>query len=133
MELAVSGDTVTVESLAPPPLYLQTIELEVGFRPRGLKINETFSADEMAADFIRAFNGIVFSINEIISFEFHGEKLEGVVKSISTLELADEQRKGVPVSDLWRNSSAGILMDKTDITLMKAGDSAIKINYSAKK
>ncbi|KAL4260658.1 Vesicular-fusion protein SEC18 [Pleurotus pulmonarius] len=96
-------------------------------------MNETFSADEMAADCIRAFNGVVFSTNEIISFEFHGEKLGGVVKSISTLELAGEQRKGVPVSDLWRDSSAGILMDKTDITLMKAGDSAIKMKYSAKK
>lgn len=132
------GDVVTVEPLPPPPhplapSYLQSIDLEMGFMRRGHEIAETFSADEMAKTFLRAFNGIVFATDEIFVFEYHGQNLKCVVKAISTLELADEQRRGMSSSDQRRNPNAGILMDKTDVTVMKAGDSAIKIKSSAKK
>ncbi|KAF7432705.1 transport between ER and Golgi ATPase protein [Pleurotus ostreatus] len=132
------GDFITVEPLPPSPhplapSYLQSIDLEMGFMRRGHEIAETFSADEMAKNFLRAFNDIVFAIDEIFVFEYHGQNLKCVVKAISTVELADEQRKGIPSSNQRRNLDAGILMDKTDVTVMKAGDSAIKIKSSAKK
>ncbi len=138
MGLSVSGDIVTVEPLpsSPHPLapsYLQSLDLEVGFMRRGHEIAETFSAYEMAKNFLRAFNEIVFAIDEVLVFEYHGQNLKCVVKALSTLELADEQRKGIPPSDQRRNPDAGVLMDKTDVTVMKAGDSAIKIKSSAKK
>ena len=53
--------------------YLQSLDLEVGFLRRGQEIAEQFSADEMAKNFIRAFNGMVFGIGEILVFDFHGQ------------------------------------------------------------
>ena len=137
--LSLTGDQATVESLPPPPhpsalLFLQAIDVEVGFLRRGFEIAEQFSSDEMTRNFIKAFNGIVMSSDQIIVFEFHGHNLKGTIKSISTLELADEQRGGArggrnPAS----RQNAGILMDKTVVNFLKAPDSKIKIKSSSKK
>ena len=117
------------------PSFLQAIDLEVGFFRRGLDVAEQFSADEMARNFIKAFSGIVMSTEEVIAFEFHGQNLKATVKSVAVLDLADEQRKGVPNGGKRTvgHEHMGILFEKTDVTLMKAPDSNIKIKSSAKK
>lgn len=137
--LSLSGDQATIDSLpAPPhpaaPAYLQSVDLEVGFLRRGHEIAEQFSADEMARNFVKAFSGILLSQDEVIVFEFHGQNLKATVKFVTVLELADEQRKGVPANQRTSNlRNMGILMEKTDVTFLKAPDSAIKIKSSAKK
>jgi vesicle-fusing ATPase len=137
--LSVTGDEVSVEPLPPPPnplapSYLQSLDLEVGFLRKVNEPPEAFKADEMAKNFLKAFNNILFAVDEILVFEFHGQKLKAVVKSVGVLELADEQRRGAaPKSQRRQQTNFGILMDKTDITFMKASDSAIKIKSSAKK
>lgn len=139
MGLSITGDQVTVESLPQPPhptapSYLQSIDLEIGFLRRGHEIGEQFSADEMARNFLKAFGGIVMSVDEILVFEFHGQNLKATVKSVSVLDLADEQRRGgLDGPRSVNHEYIGILMDKTDVTFMKAPDSAIKIKSSAKK
>ncbi|KAG5648754.1 hypothetical protein DXG03_000101 [Asterophora parasitica] len=139
--LSLTGDQVTVEPLPPPPhpsapSFLQSIDIEVGFLRLRHEIAEQFSADEMARNFIKAFSGIVMSVDEILVFEYHGQNLKATVKGVSVLDLADEQRRGVPGGGAQRSVNhqyVGILMDKTDVTFMKAPDSAIKIKSSAKK
>ncbi|RDB20001.1 Vesicular-fusion protein sec18 [Hypsizygus marmoreus] len=137
--LSVAGDQTTVDPLPPPPhpaspSYLQSIDLEIGFLRRGHEIAEQFSADEMARNFIKAFNGVLMSVDEVLVFEFHGQNLKATVRAVSILDLADEQRRGT--SDAQRSPNheyMGIMMDKTDVTFMKASDSAIKIKSSSKK
>lgn len=138
--LSLTGDQATVEPMPPPPhpaapSFLQAIDLEVGFLRRGLEITEQFSADEMAKNFIKAFSGIVMSTEEVIAFEFHGQNLKATIKSVAVLDLADEQRKGIPNGGQRTvgHEHMGILFEKTDVTFMKAPDSAIKIKSSAKK
>ncbi|KAG6910791.1 hypothetical protein DXG01_007679 [Tephrocybe rancida] len=138
--LSLSGDQVSVDILPPPPhpsapAYLQSIDLEVGFLRRGLEIAEQFSADDMARNFMSAHNGVVMSVGEILVFEYHGQNLKAIVKAVSTLDLADEQRRGAPPVEQrsGRQQNFGIVMQKTDVTFMKASDSAIKIKSSAKK
>jgi vesicle-fusing ATPase len=138
--LSVSGDQVTIDPLPPPPhpqapQFLQSIDIEVGFLRRGQEIAEVFSADEMTRNFLKAFNGIVFAAGQTLAFEFHGQNLKAAVKSLSVVELADEQRRGVSSFERGPGplQSMGILMDKTDVTFMKAPDSAIKIKSSSKK
>lgn len=129
-------DQVTVESLPPPPhpsapSFLQAIDIEVGFLKRGLEIAEQFSSDEMTRNFIKAFNGIAMSSDQVIVFEFHGHNLKVTIKSISILELAEEQRGSARGGPSRQN--VGILMEKTDVTFMKAPDSRIKIKSSSNK
>lgn len=137
--LSISGDSATVEPFPPPPhpsapSFLQSIDIEVGFLRRGHEIAEQFSADEMARNFVKAFSGILMSVDEVIVFEFHGQNLKATIKSVAVLDLADEQRRGAPGGQRSANHhQMGIIMEKTDITFMKAPDSAIKIKSSAKK
>ena len=122
--LSVSGDEVSVTRV-PDPIartYLQSLDLEVGFLKRGHEIAEQFSTDEMAKNFIRAFSGMIFGVDEILVFDFHGQNLKAVVKGLSVVELAN-----------GASNNMGILMDKTDVSFIKAGDSAIKLKSSSKK
>jgi vesicle-fusing ATPase len=133
--LSLTGDQATVEFLPPSPhpsapSFLQAIDIEVGFLRRGFEIAEQFSSDEMTRNFIKAFNGILMSSNQVIVFEFHGHNLKATIKSISILELADEQRGSAHGG---HNQNVGILMENTDVTFMKAPDSQIKIKSSSKK
>lgn len=137
--LSLTGDHATVEPLPPPPhpsalSFLQAIDIEIGFLRRGFEIAEQFSTDEMSRNFIKAFNGIAMSTDQVIVFEFHGYNMKGTIKSTSILELADEQRGSArggyhPAS----RQNVGVLMDKTDVNFMKAPDSQIKIKSSSKK
>jgi vesicle-fusing ATPase len=131
---------VTVTALpAPPhpsaPAFLETLTLEVGFLQRNLDVGVEFSADDMGATFVRGFGGVVFTIGQILVFEYHGQNLRCMVKSVSVLELAVEQRRGgMPgTNDGPTRTDSGIVMEKTDVTFMKEPNSKIRIKSSAKK
>lgn len=131
---------MTVAALPAPPHpsalpFLETLTLEAAFLQRNLEIAEEFSADDMGATFVRGFGGVVFTVGQILVFEYHGQNLKCVVKSVSVLELAAEQRRGgVPggASSGGRTDS-GVVMEKTDVTFMKEIQSKIKIKSSARK
>jgi vesicle-fusing ATPase len=106
------------------------IDIEVGFLCHGFEITKQFSSDEMTRDFIKAFNGIVMSSNQVIVFKFHGHNLKATIKLISIVELADEQRGSAHGG---HHQNVGILMENMDVTFMKVPDSQIKIKSSSKK
>lgn len=128
--LSLTGDKASIEPLPNPPnpsapAYLQAIDIEVGLVKRGFEPSEVFSADEMAKNFLKAFSGIIMTQDQTIAFEYHGHALRGVIKSAAQLEVP-----GNPPA-IMKNS--GIITSDTDVTLLKAGDSPIKIKSSAKK
>ncbi|PSR93809.1 hypothetical protein PHLCEN_2v4704 [Hermanssonia centrifuga] len=127
--LSLAGDEVTVEPLPFIPSYLQSVDLEVGFLKRGHEIAESFSADEMERNFLKAYNGILFTVGQLLVFEFHGQNLKVQVKGLSTVELADGQRRGGASA----STNLGVLMEKTQVTFIKAADSTIKLKSSGKK
>ena len=123
--LSSSGDEVTLQPL-PSQFsrnYLQTIDLEVAFLKRGHEIAEQFSTDEMASTFLRGHKEKIFGVGESLIFEFHGQNLRILVKSFSVVDLPGG----------GAGATMGILMEKTDITLVKAADSLIKLRGSSKK
>jgi vesicle-fusing ATPase len=87
----------------------------------------------MSRNFIKAFNGLVFSPSQILVFDFHGQNLNAVVKGIGHIELAANQQKPGSGRSAAPAGAFGILMEQTDVNWMKAPDSAIKIKNSARK
>jgi vesicle-fusing ATPase len=133
MGLSLTGDTVTIEPLPTErspgaPAYLESIDIEVGFFKKGQDQAQPFTADDMAKNFLRAFNGQIFATGEGLIFDFLGINLRGSVTNVQTLDLSDNQKRGGGAPP-----NMGILMDKTDVNFIKAGDSPIKIKSSAKK
>jgi vesicle-fusing ATPase len=138
MELSQAGDQVVVTPLPLPPhpkapLFLQHLELEVGFLRPKQEATEIFSADEMTHVFVETFDGIIFSTGQCFAFQFHRQILRTLVKSANVVELAQEQRRGASAEVASSQQTMGILMKKTDVVIMKAPDSAIKIQSSSKK
>ncbi len=123
---------------APP--FLETLTLEVGFLQRNLDIPEVFSVDDMGATFVRGFDGVIFTVGQTLVFNYHGQNLRCVVKSVGVLRLVVEQRhwgRGVPSatdeSDGGSRTDFGIVMEKTDVTFMKDPQSKIRIKPSTRK
>ncbi|KAF5333529.1 hypothetical protein D9611_002707 [Ephemerocybe angulata] len=137
--LSLTGDEASVEPLPSPPhpaapSFLQSIDIEIGFLKRGAEAREQFDAEDIARSFLKGFSGIVMSTEEIIVFEYHGYNLKGQIKAVSVLDLADEQRRGAPPQGRqFTHQDMGIIMEKTDVTFLKAPDSTIKLKSSAKK
>lgn len=81
----------------------------------------------MAQNFLRAYNGVIFSVGEYLIFDFHGQNLRLHVKGLQTVDLMN-----APPTQ-GQTGTSGVLMEKTDVTFMKAADSSIKLKSSAKK
>jgi len=104
---------------------MQAIDIEVGFVRRKADVGEVYLADDMAKNFIKAFNGIAMSTEQQIAFEYHGQPLKGTIKAVVLLEVP-----GNPAPII---QNTGIISSNTDVTFMKAPDSSIKIKSSGKK
>ncbi|KAI9451147.1 AAA-domain-containing protein [Lactarius psammicola] len=143
LDLLTTSDAVTVVALpAPPhpsaPLFLETLTLEVGFLRWNLDIAEVFSVDDMGAIFVRWFDGIIFTVGQILVFEYHGQNLRCIVKSVGVLELTAEQRRGgvagaADEPDDRSRTDFGIVMEKTDVRFIKDPLSKIRIEPSTRK
>ncbi|KIJ56942.1 hypothetical protein M422DRAFT_198294 [Sphaerobolus stellatus SS14] len=130
--LSITGDQITISPLNLPPseIFLEGLDIEIGFWKRTLEIAEQFSSDEMAKTFVRGFNGQIFAVNQQIVFDFHGQTLKGTIKGLTVIELPQEQRRrGASAASM----GLGVVMDRTDVSFIKAPDSRIKIKSSSKK
>lgn len=130
---SLSGDDVTIDMIhqTPGPPFLQSIDIQVGFIRNRSENQEPYSADEISLNFVKIFNGVVFAPGEILIFDFKGEKLKMTVTSMNVVELPDQQNNSRVGKQ--PHIEMGIVMDRTDVTVMKASDSMIKIKSSAKK
>ena len=96
--------------------------------------DKVFEADDIARVFSRSFGGMVLSAGQQLVYDHAGHKIRALVKSVSTLELAEEQQRSTRTfSQAPGHERRGILFEKTDISIMKAPDSSIQIKSSAKK
>lgn len=129
--LSLSGDAVTIDMFPQEPPYLQSIDVQVGFVRNTFENPVPYSADEISNNFSKIFNGVVFAPGELLTFDFKGEKLKMTVTSMSLVELSDKQNKSRSGKQL--QMEMGILMSGTDINIMKASESTIKIKSSSKK
>lgn len=75
--------------------------------------------------FLRAYEGLIFTIGQPLVFDFHGQNLKASVKGLHNLALSE---KGTSAG-----ARMGILTAQSEVNFMKDPASAIKIKSSAKK
>lgn len=139
MQFSLQEDNISVEPLPSPPhalapSYLQAVDLDVGFFQKSAVTNEVYAADDIAKTFAKQFSDMLLNVGEVFLLEYHGQTLKAAVKSLALYNLAEEQQKGGrDVRKAPGHSDMGVLFGKTDITVMKASDSPIKLKSSSKK
>ena len=74
---------------------------------------------------MQLYSGLPFALNEPIVFDFKGRNLKAIVKSLSVVDLSGEAGA--------QQASFGILTAQTDVSIVKDGNSKIKIKASGKK
>ncbi|PWN41506.1 AAA-domain-containing protein [Ceraceosorus guamensis] len=137
--LSAQGHVVRAEPYDPysqgPAVYLASLDVEVGFLRKGTEIAEVFDADEMQRNWVRAFEHHIFSIGQLLVFEFHGQNLKATVTGVEVVET-QPKRQGAgapPPPPSQHRSDKGILMRETSVNFIKAGDSGVKIKASGKR
>ncbi|KAG8218986.1 P-loop containing nucleoside triphosphate hydrolase protein [Butyriboletus roseoflavus] len=113
------------------PPYLQSIDLVASFLKKNYENPVPYDLDELISKFLNAYSGLVFAPGGILTMDFKSDKLKLTVASLGIVELAEEQQGGRRKNP--RHMEMGVMMQKTDITIMKEGGSPIKIKSSAKR
>jgi vesicle-fusing ATPase len=140
--LSASGHYVQVEAFDPyssgPGIYLAGLDIELSFFRRGMEATEQYDADEMARNFLRAFDAHIFTTGQLLVFEFHGQTLRAAVTGVSVVEADQLPKSGSknappPVPPRGHAVQRGILISQTQINFMQAADSTLKIKASGKR
>ncbi|KAI6018275.1 P-loop containing nucleoside triphosphate hydrolase protein [Pisolithus marmoratus] len=132
MELSLSGDSVSIGLLPSPPHsqappFLQSIDLYASFWKRGYVNDVPYNVDEMVQKFLAAYSGLVLAPGGILTVDFKGDKLKLVVASMNVVELPDEKPGGKTQIEM------GVLMQKTDINILKEGDSPMRLKSGGRR
>jgi vesicle-fusing ATPase len=123
------GDQADVEIIPENhirDMYLSSLDIEIGFHKPSQQSSEQFSADDISRHFVRAYGGQIWGLHQAASFEYHEHALKAVVKGMQVLDLSEKKANSLGVG-------MGILVEETDITILKAADSHIKLKASARK
>ncbi|ORY80718.1 vesicle-fusing ATPase [Leucosporidium creatinivorum] len=129
-QLSMSGDQVDVEAFDPSSIgsdiYLASLDLEIAYWFEKNATPEAYDADELQRVFLRAYEGLIFSVGQPLVFDFHGQNLKASVKGLHSLAL----QGGSGGAGAGR---MGILTAQSEVNFIKDPASAIKIKSSAKK
>ncbi|CAO1614917.1 unnamed protein product [Parajaminaea phylloscopi] len=135
--LSATGHYVSAEVYDPlavsPGIYLGGLDLEVGFLRSGTSSPEQFDTEEMAQNFLRAFDGHMFTQGQLLVFEFHGLTLMLVVKGVNVVEAGQVNSRGGSSGAPMTNMDKGILISQTEINFQKAAESQIRLKASGKR
>lgn len=135
--LSAQGHTVRADPYDPyssgQAIYLAGLDIELSFLRKGADVIEQFDAEEMARNFLRAFDSHIFTTGQLLVFEFHGQNLKAVVSGVSVVEAeqVNKQKGGAPPPP--SHQQRGILIPETQINFFKAPDSTLRIKASGKR
>lgn len=132
MALSLSGDFITVTLLPSPPHsqappFLQSVDLHASFWKRGYVNEVPYNVDEMVQKFLAAYSGLVLAPGGILTVDFKGDKLKLVVASMNVVEFPDGGLGGKTQIEM------GVLMQRTDVNILKEGDSPMRLKSGAKR
>lgn len=135
--LSAQGHYVHAEVYDPlavsPGIYLAGLDLEVSFLRSGTAATEQFDTEEMSRNFLRAFDGHIFTNGQLLVFEFHGFNLMVVVKGVNVVEAGQINQQGGAAVGGSHHIDKGILIAQTEISFNKAADSQIKLKASGRR
>lgn len=107
--------------------YLGSIDMEISFRSRGKAVNTPFEQDDLAAQFIRNFEGQIFSPTQYLIMEFKGHFFDLKIRNIQAIDLGDIEVSGNIATGI---EAKGILTNKTLVNFYKGRDGLVNLKSS---
>ncbi|KAK9461861.1 P-loop containing nucleoside triphosphate hydrolase protein [Lipomyces oligophaga] len=129
------GQEITVTSFDPfqggNPIYLGTLDLEIGFNSRNKVSDYQYDQDELAKWFTTLYHDIILAPGQRLIMDYKAMLFKIVVKSIQLVDLGQKPSTTAPTAS--SPMARGILTKQTQITFYKAADSPIKLKGSTKR
>mmetsp|Transcript_19453 Transcript_19453/g.27726 ORF Transcript_19453/g.27726 Transcript_19453/m.27726 type:complete len:748 (+) Transcript_19453:63-2306(+) len=115
------GARVEVSAFQTPPNFaLSSLHIAVDLlakRPSGSGA-KVIDADRLATDFLNAFEGQVFQVDQILAMDFEGIKLELVVKDLQHMILSSNKSNKKNAAE--NESTMGLFLQPTQLAFSKA-------------
>lgn len=108
-------------------VYLAGLDVELSFFRAGIETGEQYDVDEMTRNFTRAHEGHIFTVGQLLVYEFHGQNFKAVITGVNVVE-SDQH-----AAPLGARIQRGILMPQTQVSIYKASNSNIKFKASARR
>lgn len=140
--LSFPGDVVQAESYDPfafgNSVYLGSIDIEVAYLSKGEVAPQAYDTDEMAKRFTRAFENHIFTVGQLLVFEFKGMNMKAVVTGVDVVELHEIQGgnnapPGKHGASHQSQSDRGILIAQTQVNFAAAQNGGVKLKASANR
>ncbi|QSL66514.1 hypothetical protein MERGE_000894 [Pneumocystis wakefieldiae] len=131
------GQSISVASYDPSVneiMYMESMDLEIGFVPGFRTTEEQFDGEVMAKWFSRFFQNQILTLEQKLIFDFKSYNIKAVVKNIKCIKVSINEKKKKEDMEILSNSyTRGILTLHTSINIYKTGNSNIRIKASTKR
>ncbi|SNX82671.1 probable SEC18 - vesicular-fusion protein, functional homolog of NSF [Melanopsichium pennsylvanicum] len=138
--LSAQGQVVQAESYDPfafgNSVYLGSIDIEVAYLRKGEIAPQPYDTEEMAKVFARAFDNHIFTVGQLLVFEFKGMNLMATIRGVDVVELHEMQQGGKKSSGSDTHpsrSDRGILIAQTQINFSASQDGGVKLKASGNR
>ncbi|KAM7204803.1 vesicular-fusion protein sec18 [Rhypophila sp. PSN 637] len=115
-------------------VYLQNIDIEIGFASAKKIVDAVYDPDEVANIFINTFMNQIFSPGQRLIMDIRNIPISILVRTVTMSDFSLEEKAGKPPSTPRSDQAArGILMKQTDVGIFKAANSPLKVKATAKR
>jgi len=115
-------------------VYLQNLDIEIGFASAKKIVETVYDPDEIAHIFVQSFMNQIFSPGQRLIMDVKNIPLSILVKTVTLSDFSLEEKAGkAPSQQRVDPGARGILVKQTEVGIFKAANSPIKIKATAKR
>ncbi|KAI7877416.1 AAA-domain-containing protein [Lichtheimia hyalospora FSU 10163] len=117
-------------------IYLAMLKVEVGFLRKSAQNTDDFDTEKMSEAFSNNFHNQIFSVGQLLVFEFQGVNLSCKIADMEVVELETLKKQGKGEIDVHAEANSratcGVLMRQTMIQFTKSSESTIRLKGAKK-
>ncbi|KAM7193387.1 vesicular-fusion protein sec18 [Naviculisporaceae sp. PSN 640] len=115
-------------------VYLQNIDIEIGFASAKKIVDTVYDPDEVANIFVNTYMNQIFAPGQRLIMDIRNIPISILVRTVTLSDFSLDEKAGKPPSAPRSDPGArGILMKQTEVGIFKGANSPIKIKATAKR
>lgn len=115
-------------------VYLQNIDIEIGFASAKKIVDTVYDPDEVANIFINTYMNQIFAPGQRLIMDIRNIPISILVRTVTLSDFSLDEKAGkAPSAPRSDQGARGILMKQTEVGIFKGANSPIKIKATAKR